>query len=111
MRITKPENRNSVRAWKAAARHLVELWAGGGRALRLEPNTNGAPNVFGGSPVNFVAGDGQRSGAASRRQPRYAQFVDKCSDYAGNRKLARHGHESNFWRDSFLSDEPVSSFG
>jgi len=25
------------------------------RALRLEPNTNGAPNVIGGASVNFVA--------------------------------------------------------
>jgi len=33
----------------------VELRANGMRALRLEPNTNGGPNVIGGSPVNFVA--------------------------------------------------------
>ncbi len=33
----------------------LELKVNGQRALRLEPNTNGAPNVIGGSPVNFVA--------------------------------------------------------
>ena len=43
----------------------VELWANGGRVLRLEPGgastilgngiPTGAPNVIGGSPVNFVA--------------------------------------------------------
>ena len=32
----------------------LELFAGSQRALRLEPNTNGAPNVIGGSPVNHV---------------------------------------------------------
>jgi hypothetical protein len=32
----------------------VELKANGMRALRLEPKTNGAPNIIGGSPVNFV---------------------------------------------------------
>ena len=32
----------------------LELWANATRALRFEPNTNGAPNVIGGSPVNFV---------------------------------------------------------
>lgn len=32
----------------------VELKVNGGRALRLEPNTNNAPNVIGGSLVNFV---------------------------------------------------------
>jgi hypothetical protein len=34
----------------------VELWANGSRAFRLEPNSGGAPNVIGGSPVNYVAG-------------------------------------------------------
>jgi hypothetical protein len=34
----------------------VELWANGSRAFRLEPNPGGAPNVIGGSPVNYVAG-------------------------------------------------------
>ncbi len=33
----------------------LELKVGGGRALRLEPNTSGAPNVIGGAPVNFVS--------------------------------------------------------
>lgn len=33
----------------------VEIWANNSRALRLEPNTNGAPNVIGGSTSNFVA--------------------------------------------------------
>jgi hypothetical protein len=32
----------------------LELIAGGWRALRLEPNTNGAPNLIGGAPVNQV---------------------------------------------------------
>jgi hypothetical protein len=32
----------------------LELRVNGGRALRLEPNTNGAPNVIGGSPFNVV---------------------------------------------------------
>ncbi|HKQ37400.1 MAG TPA: tail fiber domain-containing protein, partial [Verrucomicrobiae bacterium] len=32
----------------------LELVAGGQRAMRLEPNTNGAPNVIGGAPVNQV---------------------------------------------------------
>jgi hypothetical protein len=34
----------------------LELWVNGGRALRLEPGTSGegAPNVVGGSPFNFV---------------------------------------------------------
>jgi hypothetical protein len=33
----------------------VEIWVNDFRALRLEPSTNGAPNVIGGSAVNFVA--------------------------------------------------------
>jgi hypothetical protein len=33
----------------------LEIKVHGLRALRLEPNTNGAPNVIGGSPRNFVA--------------------------------------------------------
>jgi len=33
----------------------VEFKANGVRALRLEPNTSGAPNVVGGAPVNVVA--------------------------------------------------------
>jgi hypothetical protein len=33
----------------------MELKVNGTRALRLEPNTNGAPNVIGGSPNNFVS--------------------------------------------------------
>ena len=33
----------------------VELWANGARALRLEPGTNGAPNLIGGSSVNYVS--------------------------------------------------------
>ena len=32
----------------------LELRVNGTRALRLEPNTNGAPNVIGGAPVNYV---------------------------------------------------------
>lgn len=32
----------------------VEIWANGTRAMRFEPNTNGAPNVVGGAPVNYV---------------------------------------------------------
>src|ERR1035438_8148161 len=32
----------------------LEFWVNGIRALRLEPNTNGAPNVVGGSAVNFI---------------------------------------------------------
>jgi len=32
----------------------VEIWVNGTRALRVEPNTNGAPNMIGGAPVNFV---------------------------------------------------------
>jgi hypothetical protein len=33
----------------------LELRVNGQRALRIEPNTNGAPNIIGGSPVNFIA--------------------------------------------------------
>ena len=33
----------------------LELWVNGSRAFRLEPNTNGAPNVIGGAAVNFVS--------------------------------------------------------
>ena len=33
----------------------LELYVGGARALRLEPTTNGAPNVIGGSSSNYVA--------------------------------------------------------
>jgi hypothetical protein len=33
----------------------LEIKVGGGRALRLEPNISGAPNVIGGAPVNFVS--------------------------------------------------------
>ena len=33
----------------------LELRVNGSRALRLEPNTNGAPNIIGGSPNNFVS--------------------------------------------------------
>src|SRR5262245_55017356 len=33
----------------------LEIRVNGQRALRLEPNTNDAPNVIGGAPVNFVA--------------------------------------------------------
>ena len=33
----------------------LELRVNGSRALRLEPNTNGAPNVIGGSPVNYAS--------------------------------------------------------
>jgi hypothetical protein len=32
----------------------LELRANDHRALRIEPNTNGAPNMIGGAPVNFV---------------------------------------------------------
>lgn len=32
----------------------VEVWANGTRSMRIEPNTNGAPNIIGGAPVNFV---------------------------------------------------------
>ena len=32
----------------------LELWADGARALRLEPNSGGAPNVIGGSANNLV---------------------------------------------------------
>jgi hypothetical protein len=32
----------------------LELWANGARALRLEPNSSGAPNVIGGSANNLV---------------------------------------------------------
>ncbi len=32
----------------------MEIWANYSRSLRLEPNTSGAPNVIGGSAVNFV---------------------------------------------------------
>src|SRR5262249_31970424 len=32
----------------------LELRVNGARALRLEPNTNGAPNLIGGSPLNQV---------------------------------------------------------
>jgi hypothetical protein len=35
-------------------RQALELRVNNLRALRLEPNTNGAPNVIGGAPVNFV---------------------------------------------------------
>src|SRR5438477_274778 len=35
----------------------LELKVNGGRALRIEPNTNGAPNIIGGSRNNFVAPD------------------------------------------------------
>jgi hypothetical protein len=35
----------------------LEVKVNGQRALRLEPNTNGAPNVIGGCSVNFVATD------------------------------------------------------
>jgi len=34
--------------------HAVEIWVNGTRALRFEPNTNGAPNIIGGATVNFV---------------------------------------------------------
>ena len=33
----------------------LQLHVNGGRAQRFEPNTNGAPNVIGGSPLNSVA--------------------------------------------------------
>jgi hypothetical protein len=35
----------------------VEIWVNGARALRLEPGTSGAaaPNIIGGSPVNFAS--------------------------------------------------------
>jgi hypothetical protein len=32
----------------------LELRVNGTRALRMEPNTNGAPNMIGGAPVNYV---------------------------------------------------------
>jgi trimeric autotransporter adhesin len=32
----------------------LELIVNGQRALRIEPNTNGAPNIIGGAPVNYV---------------------------------------------------------
>jgi hypothetical protein len=32
----------------------VEIWANGTRSFRVEPNTNGAPNVIGGAPINYV---------------------------------------------------------
>ena len=49
----------------------LELHANGTRSLRIEPNSNGAPNMIGGAPVNFVdpniigatiAGGGAESG-------------------------------------------------
>ena len=48
---TSPTNGNFV---GTADNQPLELWVNGGRALRLEPNTNGAPNVIGGSPENLV---------------------------------------------------------
>src|SRR5204862_1845455 len=33
----------------------LELRVNRMRALRVEPNTNGAPNLIGGSPLNFVS--------------------------------------------------------
>src|SRR5579883_2431323 len=33
----------------------VEIWAGGARALRLEPNSGNPPNVIGGSSNNYVS--------------------------------------------------------
>ena len=33
----------------------VEIWVNNQRALRIEPNTNGAPNMICGSSVNYVA--------------------------------------------------------
>jgi len=35
----------------------LELWVNSQRAVRLEPTTNGAPNVIGGAAVNFVSGN------------------------------------------------------
>ena len=35
----------------------LELWVNGSRALRLEPKTNGGPNVTGGSSDNLIATD------------------------------------------------------
>jgi len=48
---TSPTNGNFV---GTADNQPLELWVNGARALRLEPNTNGAPNVLGGSPNNLV---------------------------------------------------------
>ena len=67
----------------------LELRVNGVRALRLEPNTNGAPNVVGGSPVNFVAngvfgaviGGG---GATNDEGLRYTNSVtDDCGTVGG----------------------------
>ncbi len=35
--------------------HALEMHVNGLRALRLEPNSSGAPNVIGGAPVNYVS--------------------------------------------------------
>jgi hypothetical protein len=38
-----------------ADNQALELRVNGKRALRAEPNTNGAPNLIGGSPINYVS--------------------------------------------------------
>ena len=42
-------------SFNGAGSAALELFANGARALRLEPNASGAPNVIGGSALNYVA--------------------------------------------------------
>lgn len=83
--------------------HPLEFKVNGLRALRIEPSTNGAPNVIGGAPVNFVAagvvgatiagGGATNYNGAARTQTILAAF-GAIGGGAGNQIAAASGHST-----------------
>ena len=63
----------------------LELWADGSRALRLEPNSSGSPNVIGGSQVNYVASGvigATIAGGGATNSSGYASTNTAAANYA-----------------------------
>jgi hypothetical protein len=85
----------------------VEIWAGGQRALRLEPNTNGAPNIIGGSSVNYIASGVEGStiagGGATNLLGIYGPYTNSVS--------ANYSFLGGGWGNSIQSNADNSFLG
>jgi hypothetical protein len=100
----------------------LEFKVNGTRALRIEPNTNNAPNMIGGSPANFVApgipgvviaGGGLADPVnPSDTNSVYARF-SSIGGGSGNRIQANDSNSTigGGWDNTIQNDSPYSTIG
>ncbi|HMJ66872.1 MAG TPA: tail fiber domain-containing protein, partial [Candidatus Binatia bacterium] len=81
----------------------LELKVGGVRSFRLEPNSDGAPNVIGGAPINFVAPGAVGSTIAGGGSLFYSGIGPASNSVAGSYSTVGGGIRNSISNDAWYA--------